>query len=249
MLSVRTKLVAVLLTTVFVMLSASSASAQTMLVSKMGAKCLDVEGSIGQGRRLIGWACHGGTNQQFLIEGQAGQIRIGGYCLDAKGGQGNDGDEIVLWPCAKNADGFDSYVRHQLWTLQGDRIRGINGKCLVLRGGSSWWNQTQPAILFRCNGTENEFWYQGVLLSASQVSGGRIVQSGAYGSLSPTIISGNSNALIGGDGASLIGGDTNSLRARIAAIVAAGGGNMSARGGNLISDNAGKVIVIVRSGN
>lgn len=242
MLSVRTKLVAVLLTTVFVMLSASSASAQAMLVSKMGAKCLDVEGSIGQGRRLIGWACHGGTNQQFLIEGQAGQIRIGGYCLDAKGGQGNDGDEIVLWPCARNADGSDSYVRHQLWTLRGDRIRGINGKCLVLRGGSTWWGQNQPAILFSCNGTENEFWYQGVLVPANRVSGGSSVQSGTFGTLKPSILSHNGNALIGNDG--------NSLQARVAAIVGAGGGNIvAAGGGNIVAAGGGNVIVLVRSGN
>src|SRR5690348_13193873 len=121
-----------------------------VLVSGMGAKCLDVEGEqIRQGTRIIGYQCKGSANQRFSFTG-TGEIKIGGLCVDAKGGAGKEGDELVLWACNGQAN--------QRWQLEGQHLTGVNGKCIDLEGGEGHWFGNQRAILWRCNGQKNQAW-------------------------------------------------------------------------------------------
>jgi hypothetical protein len=182
----------------------TAAAEPVILVSGMGAKCLDVEGNnIRAGTRLLGYQCNGQSNQTFDFDGD-GSIRIGGLCVDAKGGSGRAGDELILWQCNGGAN--------QRWRWSNNRLVGINGLCADLKGGDGHWFGNQPAILWQCSGASNQTWYWGKLMPATRVSGGRLVQPGQK--LDLQAIPKSSLVAAGGGN-----------------MVAAGGGNMVAAGG------------------
>ncbi|MBA2626408.1 MAG: ricin-type beta-trefoil lectin domain protein [Gemmatimonadales bacterium] len=204
-----------------------SASAQTnVLVSRLGSKCLDAEGSTYRGVRMIGYSCAGGVNQQFSVRTD-GTIRLNGWCLDDYGGQGRDGDMITLWDCNGG--------KGQQWTVRsGGAISGINGKCIDLKGGSGWWgiSGNQPAILWPCSGADNQRWYLGLLLPAYKVTGGTSVAPGTLGSL---------------NAAAFVGSTANIVAAGGGNIVAAGGGNIVATGGgNIVAAGGGNIILLAQ---
>lgn len=200
---------------VFLVCANVSYSAEWVVLSGMGAKCLDVEGgSFRKGARVIGYACHGSGNQRFNFVN--GVIMAGGLCVDAAGGRGGDGDNLVLWDCHGGAN--------QKWRYDNGRqaIVGINGKCVDLKGGSGHWFGNQEAVLWSCHGQSNQKWYLSKLVPANQVKGGNIVRSGTLGNITPPtgIVAGGAGNLIANDGAG---------------IIAAGGGNIVAGGaGNFI---------------
>lgn len=200
---------------VFTSLVSTVQAAEWIVLSGMGAKCLDVEGgAFRKGARVIGYACHGNTNQRFNFTN--GALMAGGLCVDAAGGRGGDGDNLVLWDCHGGAN--------QKWRYDGGRqaIVGINGKCVDLKGGSGHWFGNQEAILWSCHGQSNQKWYLSKLVSASQVRGGNVVSSGSLATITPPsgIVAGGAGNLIANDGAG---------------IIAAGGGNIVAGGaGNFI---------------
>lgn len=217
------------------LLAPSMVQAQNVvLVSALGAKCMDAEGGTRKGARLIGYACNSATNQLFWFN-QNGSITQGNLCLDASGGLGRDGDQVVLWDCNGQAN--------QRWTLGADgTLRGINGKCMDLKGGSAhqFWSGNQPVILFGCHGGNNQRWNRGIVLARSNVpanvanlatQAGRLTTMQSL-NITPAqrdrLIAAGGQNLIAAGGQNLIGVDGGTL-------IAAGGQNLIAAGGqNLI---------------
>lgn len=126
-----------------------------MFLSDHSNKCIDAEGGIGQGARLITYDCHGGSNQRFTLSG--GRLMLGGLCVDASGGYGRNGDDIVLWTCHGGAN--------QRWSLRkprrdmGYQIVGINGRCIDIYRAQS--HNGAPLKLWDCNGGRNQTWASG----------------------------------------------------------------------------------------
>lgn len=183
-----------------------------VLVSRLGGKCLDVEGgSTANGARVIGYPCSGGTNQQFWFN-QDGRINHRGKCVVVQGGQGRDGDQLVLWDCNGGAN--------EQWRLTDGRLVGQNGKCVDLKGGS-WGNMpfmNQPAILWGCHGGDNQMWRWALVVPGRNLNGVNVLASGAVGRIEPI----NGVVAAGGGNVVAAGG---------ANVVAAGGGNVVAAGG------------------
>lgn len=204
------------------LLSPVAYSAEWILMSGMGAKCLDVEGgAIKQGARVIGYNCHGNTNQRFAVT-NGGTIKIGGLCVDAAGGAGRDGDGLVLWGCHGGAN--------QQWRYENstNRIVGIQGKCIDLEGGAGHWFGNQRAVLWSCHGATNQKWYFSKLVNANQVRGGNRVSAGQLTTIKPPsgIIAGGAGNLIANDGVSILAGGAGNLIANDgASIIAGGAGN------------------------
>lgn len=140
----------------FLSASGTAARAQQVFASQQGSirgtLCLDAEGErIAQGTRIIGYPCSGKPNQQFTYMND-GTLRLGGLCVDASGGLGRNGDQIILWRCRRGA-------ANQRWRADNGRFVGINNKCIDLSGNSPVTFGNQPAILFTCRGTPNQLWY------------------------------------------------------------------------------------------
>lgn len=211
-------------------LGAQHAAAQNVtLVSQMGAKCLDVEGGhSARGTRIIGYACNGQANQQFHFNAN-GTITQAGMCVDAAGGLGRDGDQIELWDCNGGAN--------QKWRLANGQLIGMNNKCIDLKGASGWWFGNQPAILYSCNGQENQHWYKGVVVASNRVRGITPVQAGALKHLNP--VNASASVIAAGGGNVIAAGGGN--------VIAPGGGNViAAGGGNVIAAGGGNMIVVTR---
>jgi hypothetical protein len=183
-----------------------------IVVSKLGGKCLDVEGGrFTDGTRVIGYPCSGGGNQEFWF-GTDGTIVTHGKCLDAKGGQGRDGDQIVLWTC--------SGAPNQKWRLDNGKLVGINGKCIDLKGGA-WGNLpfvNQETILYGCHGGDNQQWRWALTVPQSNVRGANVLAAGALGTITPI-----AGVIAAGGGNVVSAGGAN--------VVSAGGGNVVAAGG------------------
>jgi parallel beta-helix repeat protein len=98
------------------------------------------------------FSCTGLINQQFKWNSQ-GEIRVvpaqgaGEMCLDASGGQGRNGDPIIVWPC--------SGTPNQKWTATAkSEIKGVNGKCIdVVKGSTANGTRLQ---LWDCYATTNQ---------------------------------------------------------------------------------------------
>jgi hypothetical protein len=199
---------------------------------------MDAEGGTRKGARLIGYACNSASNQLFWFN-QNGSITQGNLCLDASGGLGRDGDQIVLWDCNGQAN--------QRWTLGADgTLRGINGKCMDLQGGSAhqFWAGNQPVILFGCHRGGNQVWHKGFLLARSRVPANvanLATQAGRLTTMqSLNITPAQRERLIAAGGQNLIGPDGGTL-------IAAGGQNLIAAGGqNLIAAGGQNLIVLTR---
>jgi hypothetical protein len=102
--------------------------------------CLDVpNGNYSAGTKLVIWTCNGGSNQQFTAT-DAGELRIGGLCVDAFNG-GSTGADMGLWGCHGGAN--------QKWVLRPDgHYVGDGGFCMAVSA-----NKTQagtPVIMWNC---------------------------------------------------------------------------------------------------
>jgi hypothetical protein len=198
----------------------SSAAAQTVVtvnrnvnvLSGLGGKCLDVEGGrTSNGTRIIGYPCNGGGTQEFWFN-RDGSINHAGKCVVVQGGQGRDNDQLVLWDCNGGAN--------EKWRMSNGRILGQNDKCIDLKGGS-WGNLpfvNQPAILYACNGQDNQRWLWAVKVPKTALSGANVIASGALGMMRPipgVVAAGGANVVAAGG----------------ANVVAAGGANVVAAGG------------------
>jgi hypothetical protein len=132
-------------------LALASGTGPTSFVSGLAPeKCMTLEGGgTDRGTKLILSSCDGETSSQQFTWQSNGEIRARGLCLDAFGGQGEDRDPIVIWPCHGGAN--------QRWSATADgEIRGINGKCVdVYEAGEE---DGTPVILYSCHGGTNQQW-------------------------------------------------------------------------------------------
>lgn len=188
----------------------ASFAQSTMIVSKLGGKCLDVEGGVRIGARLIGYECHGGTNQQLRFD--RGRLVVGGYCAQAD--HRSEGSEVRLAQCNFTGSG-DSLQNFASW--EGKYIGHNTGYVLDLKGGSGHWWGNQPVILWTKKGSSNQLWMKGEIRQASMlttftgsvmapgklgvvsVSGGRAISENGAG-----VISTGPNGLITDNGAGII---------------------------------------------
>ena len=111
--------------------------------------CIDVpNANYTQGVTLITWACHGGDNQQFTRT-EAGELKIGGFCVDAYGG-GHLGASIGLWPCHGGPN--------QKWALLPDgHYRGDGGFCIAPK--TSTPSYATDLVMVTCeNGNAGQLW-------------------------------------------------------------------------------------------
>ena len=210
--------------------------AQTIF-SGVGGVCMNVEGGVIEGARIIGWYCGGGPNEKFIVSNGAIRLRNTNFCVASDGRA--EGAQLRLQPC--NGD-----MSTQNFAMWGNNKIGHNSGYCVDLSGAGWFNQNnggnRPVILWTCSGDRNRQWAGGarnqqwfagseprsVISTASLGRGGVVAVVGKPGTFRWT-----GSALVGNDGASLIGNDGSTLVAvdRSGRMVAAGGGNMVAAGG------------------
>ena len=126
------------------------------LVAENG-KCLDVDSggfnARANGGRVQLWDCHGGSNQQWHLEGTA-IVAANGKCLDADGGpyqSRSNGARVQVWDCHGGPN--------QQWRHAGGNILSTNGKCLDVNGGEFNARSNGAHItLWDCNGGPNQRW-------------------------------------------------------------------------------------------
>lgn len=82
--------------------------------------CLDASGGqTSLGSKVVVWACNGGVNQQWQVNGDGSVTGVqSGLCLDVTGGSTANGALVELWTCTGGAN--------QQWTLNG----GSGGRSL-----------------------------------------------------------------------------------------------------------------------
>lgn len=224
---------------VAIALCAPKAAAAQNIFSGVGGVCLNVEGGVIEGARIIGWFCSGAANEKFIV--QNGTIKLQGtnFCVASDGRA--QGAQLRLRTC----NGDVSTQNFAFWS--GSRIGHNTGYCVDL-SGSGWFGQNngggKPAVLWSCHGARNQQWFAGgalrprLALSSLRV-GDKVTLVGK-----PGVWTWNGSALIGNDGSTLVGNDGASL-------VAAGGGNLisvvsgslvAAGGGNLVAAGGGNVV-------
>lgn len=202
--------------------AAPTQSRPISIVSAMGGKCLDAEGGgRDNGTRLIGYACSGAPNQQFVVHAD-GTIRQGGKCVDAAGGQGQDGDQILLWDCHGGPN--------QKWQYTGGQLVGMNGKCIDLKGGRGHWLGNQEAILWSCNNEDHQRWMGGRVVPQSSVADANVLPAGE---------------LFPRDARQLFPPFDRYSISPSAGVVAAGGANVVAAGGaNVVAAGGANVVAV-----
>ena len=118
----------------------AAASGVGSITSRSSGKCLAVQGASHTNATPVVLAtCLNSSEQQWKIPatGTAGAITVydAATCLDASGAQGNDGDQIIIWPCK---GGLGVPGPNQTWTYTAaGAITGINGKCIAIIGSPS----------------------------------------------------------------------------------------------------------------
>nr|WP_231734399.1 ricin-type beta-trefoil lectin domain protein [Lysobacter gilvus] len=70
----------------------------TLLVSDVNGRCVDVERGIAKGHLIYLHACHGGANQVFRFANDA--IEVGDLCMDAEFGHYRDGTRVISQTCS-----------------------------------------------------------------------------------------------------------------------------------------------------
>ena len=194
-------------------LSALPARAQA-IVSQIGGVCLNVEGGVKLGARIIAWSCAGGANEKFVADGSWIKLAGTNYCLGAE--SRNKGAQIRLQQCNNN---FST----QNFAFSGMLIKHNSGYCMNLSGAGWFGIQDavgKPAILWDCQSNAyNEQFYRGN--SPAQTVNTNSLPRGAH------------IAVAGRIGTYVWNGDMKTL-------VAQGGGNLVAQGGgNLVAQGGG----------
>jgi hypothetical protein len=122
------------------------------IVGAASNRCADIPGSAANGTQAVLWDCHGGANQAFTRT-SAGELKVGGKCLDAQGWGTANGTKAVVWDCSGGAN--------QRWNVNANgTITNVhNGLCLDATGAATA-NGTQ-LILWACSGGANQQWRLG----------------------------------------------------------------------------------------
>jgi poly(hydroxyalkanoate) depolymerase family esterase len=130
----------------------SAAPNAGQIVGAASNRCADIPGSAANGTQAVLWDCHGGANQAFTRT-SAGELKVGGKCLDAQGWGTANGTKAVVWDCSGGAN--------QRWNVNANgTITNVhNGLCLDATGAATA-NGTQ-LILWACSGGANQRWRLG----------------------------------------------------------------------------------------
>ncbi|MGW4897420.1 ricin-type beta-trefoil lectin domain protein [Kitasatospora sp. NPDC004240] len=135
----------------FTPLSVMGKVGATASVRAAGApdSCLDIEGGIAAGHRILLWTCHGGDNQHFNLATD-GTIRNSGLCLSTQDNALAQGVGLAFQPCAA--------LSGQQWTrpTDGTLRNTTSGLCIDLPGFVTA-DGTRP-VLWACNGGTNQRW-------------------------------------------------------------------------------------------
>jgi poly(hydroxyalkanoate) depolymerase family esterase len=124
-----------------------------LIVGGGSNRCADVPNSpAANGTQAVLWDCNGGVNQTFTRT-SAGELKVGGKCLEAQGWGTASGTNAVVWDCTGGAN--------QRWNVNsnGTFTNVHNGLCLDASGGATA-NGTK-LILWPCSGTSNQQWRLG----------------------------------------------------------------------------------------
>lgn len=204
---------------VAIALCAPKAAAAQNIFSGVGGVCLNAEGGVIEGTRIVGMFCSGAANEKFVV--QNGIIKLQGttFCVASDGRA--QGAQLRLRTC----NGDVSTQNFALW--DGNRIGHNTGYCVDLRG-SGWFGHNnggaKPVVLWSCRGGRNQQWFaasrgpQPSVAVAALKKGARLSIVGVQGGAT-------------WDGANLIGNDGSTLTVVAGSIVAAGGGKIVTAGG------------------
>lgn len=192
---------------VAITLCAPKAAAAQNVFSGVGGVCLNVEGGVIDGARIIGWNCSGADNEKFVIEG--GRLKLSGTNWCAESVSRAEGAQLRLRGCNRE----DQLQNFAFWT--NDRMGHNSGYCVDLKG-AGWFGQNnghgKPVVLWTCKaGERNQQWFAGGgvrsrIAVSSLRAGSRVIIAGR-----PGIWTWNGSALIGNDGSTLIGNDGSTL--------------------------------------
>lgn len=204
------------------------AAAAQNVFSGVGGVCLNVEGGVIEGARIIGWFCSGGANERFVVSNGAIKLQGTNYCIASDGRA--QGAQLRLRTC----NGDPSTQNFAFWS--GNRIGHNTGYCMDL-SGAGWFGQSngggKPVVLWSCHGARNQQWFAGrqaparSIATSSLRAGDRVAIAGQQGTYTW-----NGSSLIGNDGSTMVAaGGGNIISITNGQMVAAGGGNMVAAGG------------------
>ncbi|SDD69804.1 ricin-type beta-trefoil lectin domain protein [Glycomyces harbinensis] len=113
----------------------------TDVVNRNSGRCVDVvSASTANGAEIIQWDCHGGSNQQWLLQDVGGgHVQIvspaSGKCLDVDAASTADNARVLLWSCNGGAN-----QQWQLRAVSGGHVEIVarhSGKCLDVAGSST----------------------------------------------------------------------------------------------------------------
>jgi hypothetical protein len=139
---------------------AGTGGSPVRLIARHSNRCADVvSGSTADGAEIAQWDCHGGTNQQWLVQDAGGgYIQIvawhSGRCLDVRDGSAANNARLIQWPCNGGTN--------QQWRLEdagGGYQRLVarhSGRCADVTSGSTA-NGTR-LIQYTCGGASNQQW-------------------------------------------------------------------------------------------
>ena len=137
----------------------SLSESSSFIVSNHSQRCLDVEGvSTTSGSNLQQWDCHGGSNQQFVVEKlpqTIGWVRIraqhSGLCLSAKDGSNEkkqgDGTQLIQETCNNNS-------HRQHWGREASQVSGSSPNYRFISRIKNLGGQDRCFSIAN-NGTEN----------------------------------------------------------------------------------------------
>ncbi|WP_026925306.1 RICIN domain-containing protein [Glycomyces arizonensis] len=132
----------------------------TDIVNRNSGKCVDVvNGSTADGAEIIQYDCHGGANQQWMLQDAGGgyyQIisQASGKCLDIDGASTSNSARAIQWPCNGQTN--------QQWEVRdagGGHVELVarhSGKCLdVIDSSTANGTRLQQ---YDCWGGANQQW-------------------------------------------------------------------------------------------
>ncbi len=205
-----------ILTACLIALGVAGTASAGVIVNNDGGVCIDAEGSLTPGARLIAYTCHGGQNQQAKIS--RGRLIVGNrYCATVR--NRNKGSELYLAGCdySSNGDALQGFA----WHGQG-KIGHNSGWILAAAG--TYWGANRPLCLYSDDGRRDQKWREGNVI--------RFTQGMTFnGATKAVFVPGQQGLISVNHGQMVAAGAGNIVGNAAGNIVAAGGGNIVAAGG------------------
>ena len=122
----------------------AKARGQASIVSQLNGYCIDVSQTW-----LRTQFCNGSDNQKFSLNTRSGEMRTqGNRCVGVGDSHGQNNDRLIAWTCDGSAN--------QKWRVDGNQIKGINGRCWDIRNASLLTNGELQ--IWNCWGPPNQHW-------------------------------------------------------------------------------------------